>query len=78
MNKMVEELESREKEWKNTPMAARNRMLQKKWKDKIKVKIAAIQRLIQMDKRAEVRLEANVVTDSNISTCTCYQTQIET
>ena len=39
MNRMVEELESREKEWRDTPMAARNRMLQKKWKDRIKVKI---------------------------------------
>ena len=38
MNRMVEELESREKEWRDTPMAARNRMLQKKWKDRIKVK----------------------------------------
>lgn len=36
MNRMVEELESREKEWKDTPMAARNKMLLKKWKEKIK------------------------------------------
>ena len=34
---MIEELEGREGEWKDTPMAARNKLLLKKWKEKIKV-----------------------------------------
>lgn len=34
---MVEELEGREADWKNTQMAARNKLLLKKWKEKIKV-----------------------------------------
>ena len=37
MTKMIEELEGREGEWKDTPMAARNKLLLKKWKEKIKV-----------------------------------------
>ena len=37
MTKMIEELEGREAEWKDTPMAARNKLLLKKWKEKIKV-----------------------------------------
>ncbi|XP_028394040.1 ubiquitin conjugation factor E4 B-like [Dendronephthya gigantea] len=36
MTTMVEELESREGEWKDSPMAARNKLLLKKWKEKIK------------------------------------------
>jgi hypothetical protein len=34
---MIEELEGREGEWKDTPMAARNKLLLKKWREKIKV-----------------------------------------
>jgi hypothetical protein len=37
MTRMVEELEGREGEWKDTPMAARNKLLLKRWKEKIKV-----------------------------------------
>ena len=37
MNRLVNELESRDSEWKNTPLAARNRALLKKWKSQIKV-----------------------------------------
>lgn len=37
MTKMIEELEGRESEWKDTPMAARNKLLLKKWKERIKV-----------------------------------------
>jgi hypothetical protein len=37
MTKMIEELEGREGEWKDTPMAARNKLLLKKWREKIKV-----------------------------------------
>ncbi|CAB4010169.1 ubiquitin conjugation factor E4 B-like [Paramuricea clavata] len=36
MTRMVEELEGREGEWKDTPMAARNKLLLKRWKEKIK------------------------------------------
>lgn len=35
MNRLINELESHEAEWKNTALAARNRLLLKKWKDQI-------------------------------------------
>ena len=37
MNKLISELESHEAEWKHTTLAARNRLLLKKWKEQIKV-----------------------------------------
>ena len=37
MNRLVNELESRDSEWKSTPLAGRNRALLKKWKTQIKV-----------------------------------------
>ena len=37
MNRLINELESRDSEWRNTPMAARNRAMLKKWKSQIKV-----------------------------------------
>ncbi|XP_065061334.1 ubiquitin conjugation factor E4 B-like isoform X1 [Rhopilema esculentum] len=47
MNRLVNELESRDSEWKNTPLAARNRALLKKWKLQIK-------KLVKEDACAEV------------------------
>ena len=37
MNKLINELESHENDWKHTASAARNRLLLKKWKAKIQV-----------------------------------------
>ena len=37
INKLINELESHESEWKHTSLAARNRLLLKKWKEQIKV-----------------------------------------
>jgi len=49
MNRLINELESRDSEWRNTPMAARNRAMLKKWKSQIK-------KLVKEDACAEVVL----------------------
>lgn len=37
MNKLINEVESHESEWKNTTLSVRNRTLLKKWKEQLKV-----------------------------------------
>jgi hypothetical protein len=37
VQKMIEEMEKNEPQWKNLPIAARNRILIKKWKDQAQV-----------------------------------------
>ena len=39
MNRLINELESHENEWKHTSLAARNRLLLKKWKEQIGVSL---------------------------------------
>jgi hypothetical protein len=39
VQKMIEEMEKTESQWKNLPTAPRNRILIKKWKDQAQVRI---------------------------------------
>lgn len=55
MTRMVEELESREGEWKDSPMAARNKLLLKKWKERIKVRISIEALGLGLKLRSELR-----------------------
>ena len=58
---MIEELEGREEEWKDTPMAARNKLLLKKWREKIKVTLPFIHSIMVISMRIELLINSDAI-----------------